>query len=190
MSERTESGDCAPSEDRVGEPIRERGRALRPPTATHRAIADESLSRCELPIGTAPLALHPLVERLQTITDGMPAGSSVTLPVDTLRAWLADAPGAARPDPSPLHPGTWKVWLWTVPDQTRLNRPQLLEAIDKSASWLYKQTSASPAERTLPFRKHGGDLVFVVAEIRAWLQMTEIVEVPLELSRLRLGYTD
>ena len=87
-------------------------------------------------------------------------------------------------------PQSWKVWLWTVPDEIRIGPKQLLEAVDKSPSWLYEQTSAAPGERTIPFRKRGSDLVFVVGEIRAWTRMTEIVEVPLELVRLRLGYRD
>ena len=138
-------------------------------------------------------AAPPIARRLGRLVEVLPDGSAVLLGVDTIRSWLDETAAPAVVDTAPSTtalPANWKVWLWTVPDETRIGSAELLEAISKSPSWLYKQTSAAPADRTIPFRKLGNDLVFVVAEIREWIGMTEIVEVPLDLVRLRLGYRD
>lgn len=109
--------------------------------------------------------------------------------LDDLRSWAASAPEGTtvpasvlvdllgdladvEPEPEPVRdeaPMPWRALLWTVPSETRIGRPELLEAVGRPASWMYRHTAAG----TIPHRKLDGELVFVVGEIRAWLRERE-----------------
>jgi hypothetical protein len=87
-----------------------------------------------------------------------------------------------------VHP-SWREKLWTAPAETRIGRVELLEAVGRPASWLYRRTGPSARDR-IPHRKLDGELVFVVGEVRAWLrEHEEVVEVgPVdEPGRLRVA---
>lgn len=118
-----------------------------------------------------------------------------------LRRWLETAPAGtkldaqavrdvldrledtdARPklhaiDPTPPPEPSWREKLWMAPAETRIGRPELLEAVGKSESWLYRHTASKrpPGRPRIPHRKLDGELVFVVGEIRAWLRDHEEV---------------
>ena len=97
--------------------------------------------------------------------------------------------GLARPE-EPLAPApqSWRTLLWTVPAETRIGREELLEAVGRPRSWVYRQTAAK-AEHRIPHRKLDGELVFVVGEVRAWLKaQEEIVQAgPLDGPRLAVA---
>ena len=103
-------------------------------------------------------------DRLHAIVDPLPPGAAVTLPADTLRAWLAEdwEPSALEPEPT-VQPAPWRVLLWTVDPETRIGRAELLEAVGRPASWLYRHTGPKVADR-IPHRKLDGELVFLVGE--------------------------
>ena len=132
---------------------------------------------------TASVARH-----LREMVEHIPAGGMITLHVDTLRKWLDEHPErpAAPGGTADERPASWRERLWEVPEQTRIGVEELAEAIGKSTSWVYKQTSRSAPGATLPFRKMGGDLVFVAGEIRAWLETEETIMVRSEAARRRL----
>ena len=116
-----------------------------------------------------------LEDRLHAIVDPLPAGAAVTLPADTLRAWLAEEwePIALEPEPT-VQPTSWRVLLWSVDPETRIGRDELLEAVGRPASWLYRHTGPA-AENRIPHRKLDGELIFLVGEVRAWLRDREEV---------------
>ena len=95
-------------------------------------------------------------DRLAAIVAPLPAGASVSLPADALRAWLDEDEQPAESAPPPFAPAatSMRERLWTVPAETRLDVGQAAEALGRSRSWLYKATSAKPAG--LPFHKLGG----------------------------------
>lgn len=118
-----------------------------------------------------------------------------------LRKWLASAPPGTSLDAAELvrlldqfggeiedrqelavvepAPPSWREKLWTAPAETRIGRTELLEAVGKTESWLYRHTAEKrkPGTPRIPHRKLDGELVFVVGEIRAWLrEHEEIVE--------------
>ena len=73
-------------------------------------------------------------------------------------------------------PTPWRVLFWTVPAEVRIGRSELLEAVDRPASWLYRHTGPKAKDR-IPHRKLDGELVFVVGEVRRWLRgREEIIE--------------
>jgi hypothetical protein len=112
---------------------------------------------------------------------GLPAGT--LLPVEAVLEALAEddsaagrpgaLPDALEPVPSTT-PRAWRVLLWTVPPETRIGREELLEAVGRPRSWLYRHTAAKAGHR-IPHRKLDGELVFVVGEVRAWLKEQEQV---------------
>src|SRR5690348_15654795 len=119
------------------------------------------------------------------------------IPVEAVLAVLTDVVGAqgqAEAAPSalagPQEPSgqSWRVLLWTVPAETRIGREELLEAVSRPRSWLYRHTAAK-AEHRIPHRKLDGELVFVVGEVRAWLKaQEEIVQAgPLDGPRLAVA---
>jgi hypothetical protein len=84
-------------------------------------------------------------------------------------------------------PQSWRTLLWIAPSETRIGREELLEAVGRPRSWVYRHTQAKAACR-IPHRKLDGELVFLVGEVRAWLiDQEEIVQAgPLDTSpRLR-----
>lgn len=64
---------------------------------------------------------------------------------------------------------TWREKLWTAPPETRIGREELLEALGRPASWLYRHTSPKSECARIPHRKLDGELVFVVGEVQQWL---------------------
>ena len=128
-------------------------------------------------------------DRLHAIVDPLPSGAAVTLPADTLRAWLAEEwePSALKEPEPTVQPTSWRVLLWTVDSETRIGRAELLEAVGRPASWLYRHTGPS-AEARIPHRKLDGGLVFVVGEVRAWLrEREEVVEAGPVMESLRIA---
>ena len=107
--------------------------------------------------------------------------------LNSLIAWLRDAPTgttvdaaviAARlerwtgfPDAASVDTAepTWREKLWTAPAESRIGRDELLEAVGRPASWLYRHTSQKGDCARIPHRKMDSELVFVVGEIRQWL---------------------
>lgn len=122
--------------------------------------------------------------------------------LEDLRLWLARAPDGTTVDAAVMRrlldqlegtieperpalavvepsPPSWREKLWTVPAETRIGRVELLEAVGKTASWLYRHTAEKrkPGTPRIPHRKLDGELVFVVGEIRTWIrQHEEIIE--------------
>ena len=116
--------------------------------------------------------------------------------INELRRWVATAPNgtmvstetlaemldafdvepAPEPDRITSPPLPWTVLLWSADPETRIGRDELLEAVGRSASWLYRHTGPK-AKHQMPHRKLDGELVFVVGEIRRWLlDREEIIE--------------
>ena len=120
---------------------------------------------------------------------GLPRGTLV--PVEAVLDALAACPGLESLDPSPslaapTRPTTvalaeaqsWRVLLWTAPAETRIGRAELLEAVGRPKSWLYRHTGKAGRCPRIPHRRVDGELVFVVGELRAWLVQHEVVVVP------------
>lgn len=117
-----------------------------------------------------------LADRLRALVDALPAESSVTLPAAVLRDWLADE----KPFTAPLalvQAESWRERLWTCPADTRLGVREVAEALDRSADWCYRSTSAKRAREQgrnpLPAQKLDGVLVFTAGAVRQWLQVSE-----------------
>ena len=87
---------------------------------------------------------------------------------------LVDVPAQ---EPMNAREPTWREKLWTVPTDTRIGRDELLEAVGRSANWLYRHTSAKSECSRIPHRKLDGELVFVVGEVRQWLSEHEEIVV-------------
>ena len=80
-----------------------------------------------------------------------------------------------RPASPPLT--SWRERLWTAPVEARIGRRELLEAVGKTANWLYRHSGGKAKCSPIPCRKLDGELVFVVGEIRQWLlEHEEMVE--------------
>lgn len=110
-----------------------------------------------------------------------------------LRAWLAHAPpGTLVPadalaqalpvDRSAAHQTTqevmsWRERLWLVQADTRLCVAELLEALGRTKSWLYRHTGPNSPGARIPHRKLEGELVFLAGEVRQWLIDTETIVV-------------
>ena len=108
-----------------------------------------------------------------------PPGSTIN--VESLLDMMDDfemdaAPELVRAAAAP--PPPWRLLLWTADPETRIGRAELLEAVGRSTSWLYRHTGAGkkepirPEDR-IPHRKLEGELVFVVGEARQWLRERE-----------------
>lgn len=106
------------------------------------------------------------------------APEGTTLPAATVAALLDGCEDGPEPTSPPsaesveAAPETWRVKVWTVPADVRIGKHELLEAVGRSESWLYRHTSAK-ADHRIPHRKLDGELVFVVGEVRAWLKEHE-----------------
>ena len=93
------------------------------------------------------------------------------------QALAASVPDVSRTIPTSL-PTSWRERLWLAPLDTRIGVPELLEAIGRTRSWLYRHTGPSSAGARIPHRKLDGELVFLVGEVRQWLLENEIMVVP------------
>jgi predicted DNA-binding transcriptional regulator AlpA len=114
----------------------------------------------------------------------------------SLLEWLRDAPPNTAVDAAEIakriaesgealdttHGGspepTWREKLWTIPPETRIGRKELLQALGRPASWLYRHTSPKSECARIPHRKLDGELVFVAGEVRQWLIDHEEIVVP------------
>ena len=96
---------------------------------------------------------------------------------------LADTPAETATPATP-----WRVLLWSCDPETRLGRDELLEAVGRPPSWLYRHTGPA-AEHRIPHRRMEGQLVFVAGEVRRWLREREEIEVggPSDGPRLRVS---
>ena len=117
---------------------------------------------------------------MKTLTDlrrwaaSAPSGTLVS--VESLRAVLGELEPEREPEPVTTAPPTWRVLLWTVEPETRIGRDELLEAVGRPQSWLYRHTGPAATDR-IPHRRLDGQLVFVVGEMRRWLrEREEIIE--------------
>jgi predicted DNA-binding transcriptional regulator AlpA len=112
--------------------------------------------------------------------DAAPPGTQVPAAslADALRG-AVDVPADKRTEPgaSPAEPVPWSVRLWEVPPQTRLGPVELLEAVGRPRSWLYRHTGPKASAR-IPHRKLDGALQFVAGEVREWIQEHETIVVP------------
>lgn len=86
----------------------------------------------------------------------------------------AEALSATETGPAPPSPDTasWRSRLWTEPPERRIGVEEVAEALGRSTSWVYKNVTPG-AEGALPVRRFGGELVFLVGEVRAWLETNE-----------------
>lgn len=85
---------------------------------------------------------------------------------------------------------SWRVLLWSVPSETRMNKTELLEALDRSPAWLYARTSKERRrEERIPCRRDKGsnELVFLAGEIREWVRSREIIVHPGRLAKKELA---
>src|SRR5712692_5799824 len=74
-------------------------------------------------------------------------------------------------------PTSWRERLWLVPPDTRLGVAELLEALGRTRSWLYRHTGPNSPGSRIPHRKLDGELLFLAGEIRQWQSETEQVVV-------------
>ena len=96
---------------------------------------------------------------MKTLTDlrrwAASAPSGTMLSVESLLEVLGGLEPEREPEPAPTAPPTWRVLLWTVEPETRIGRDELLEAVGRPQSWLYRHTgpaaprtsAESPVER-------------------------------------------
>lgn len=119
------------------------------------------------------------MKTIAEITDWLaaaPAGSM--LPAEALASMLRSVKERSpAPEPAPKDAETpevtWRERLWTAPPQTRIGVQELMEALGRPRSWIYRHTSPKAAKEAghdlLPYRKLEGELVFLVGEIRTWI---------------------
>ena len=86
-----------------------------------------------------------------------------------LEAGIIEPLSASNQPPPDMSEPTWREKLWTAPAESRIGRDELLEAVGRPASWLYRHTSQKGDCARIPHRKMDSELVFVVGEIRQWL---------------------
>src|SRR5690554_4563009 len=128
-------------------------------------------------------------------------GSNSPRTLSDLLAWLRGAPSGMRLDAREMHDilaeiepvaaaepeprlpidVTWRERFWFAPAECRIGVHELSEALGRPKSWIYRHTSPRAIERSgtpvLPHRKLGGELVFLVGEVRAWIRENEEVVV-------------
>jgi hypothetical protein len=123
-----------------------------------------------------------VIERLRVIVTSLPDGAAVTLPAETLRAWLAEEPAVADQVELASEPRGWREKLWTCPPETRLGVPELAEALDRSPDWVYRATSAKRAAKLgrhpLPCARLDGVLVFTAGALRRWVEASASIVNP------------
>ena len=96
-----------------------------------------------------------------------------------LLAEAIEAPDAAAIEAvADVVPLPWGVLLWQVPAETRIGVVELCEAVGRPKSWVYRHTADDGDCPRLPHRKMDGSLVFVVGEVRRWLEEHEVTVVP------------
>ena len=116
---------------------------------------------------------------LRAWVDAAPSGTMI--PAAELAGLLADfdvrqPAQTAAESPERAANLSWRVLLWTVDSETRIGRDEILEAVGRPVSWLYRHTGEAATHR-IPHRKLHGQLVFVVGEVRRWLRDREEIVV-------------
>ncbi len=86
---------------------------------------------------------------------------------DELEAGIIEPLSASNQPPPDMSEPTWRERLWTAPAESRIGRDELLEAVGRPASWLYRHTSQKGDCARIPHRKMDSELVFVVGEVQA-----------------------
>lgn len=125
----------------------------------------------QFPPGTL-VPTEALLATLESHSADLSAGASLDSPpggIRTDRALQHLSSGTPPPQDS------WRERLWTAPAACRIGRAELLEAVGRPKSWLYRRTKAKAKDR-IPHRKLDGELVFLVGEIREWLRAREDYE--------------
>ena len=112
-----------------------------------------------------------------------PPGTMV--PAAEIAQLLTDAE-TAEEQPENAALVTWRERLWTCPPNTRLGTAEILEALGRSESWLYRHTGPKAKYARIPCRRLDGELVFVAGEVRVWLTEQEEVLEPGRTSPVRL----
>ncbi len=64
--------------------------------------------------------------------------------------------------------------FWRLPADTRLGVKQLVEALGKPRSWIYRRTGSQSDLPKLPHKRDGSRLVFVVGEVKQYLNDHEV----------------
>jgi predicted DNA-binding transcriptional regulator AlpA len=123
------------------------------------------------------------IAELRSWLELAPAGT--TVPAAALLELLAVPTVPASEPAAPRQTEGWRVTFWSCPAETRIGVAELLEALGKPRSWLYRHTSEKSGLPRIPHRKLDGGLLFVVGEVRAWLrEHEEVVEAgPMETTR-------
>ena len=115
------------------------------------------------------------LSELQRWLSQAPPGTLV--PTELVAQVLAAAASDPGQPPRVLTP-TWRERIWTCDPQTRIGVLELAEAVGRTKSWVYRGTGERAKGPRIPHRLLQGELVFVVADIRAWLLEREVVVVP------------
>jgi len=116
-------------------------------------------------VNERPETLNDVIRWLRAAPPGTILDSSSVL--ELLEPLVDEAP---HPMTARATASTWRERLWTVPSDTRIGVTELSEAIGRSASWIYRRTGPSAGEECIPHSKLGGELVFIVAEVRDYLR--------------------
>ena len=116
------------------------------------------------------------LSELQEWLAGAPPGTM--LPADSMLSLLNGIPNTPTPVTlSPPTEPTWRERLWTAPSDARIGTAELAEALGRPPSWIYRHTSARSCCAPIPHRKLDGELVFLVGEVRQWVEDHEDVVV-------------
>lgn len=121
--------------------------------------------------------LQALVAWLELAPAGTTIGAGDLLGILAPMSTSADGCSSQVPAPPAATglPQTWRERIWTVPAETRLGVAEVVEAIGRPKSFVYRHTSAKSGLTLIPHRKMDGELVFVAGEVRTWLRDQEEV---------------
>lgn len=101
------------------------------------------------------------------------------VPVGWVLGHLDPEPAAAPPADVEPEPASWQERIWTAHPEARIGVREVAEALGRSPDYVYRHTSPKAGDDRLPHRKVGGENVFVVGEVRGWIQRHEdIIHVP------------
>src|SRR5687768_16564618 len=127
--------------------------------------------------GRCGMTLHDRMKQL--VTTSLPG---TVVPVASLAELIAGDDESSVPTAhavSVVDTMTWRERLWLVPAETRIGKVELLEALGRTESWLYRHTSEKSCKENgyarIPHRKLDNELVFCVGELRHWIRSNEEV---------------
>jgi hypothetical protein len=101
-----------------------------------------------------------------------PAGTTLAAE-RVLEILEADAPAAPSPQRVDVCKLTWRERFWGVNPEMRIGVAELAESLGRPKSYIYRHTSRKSGLPLLPHRRLDGDLVFVVGEVRRWVELHE-----------------